>query len=159
MLRLAAVAPERITRALLLVPSGIANGPILPMLTRLMLPWIAYMLAPSRERLLRACAPMTTEADAAFLDLTAGILRHVRIRPEGPRLASAEELRRFTAPVRIYAADDDIFFPASRVVPRAPALLPNLTAVSTFHGRHFPGQAILHEVNEEALRFFAATED
>lgn len=154
-LRLAAIAPQRITRALFLVPSGIANGPILRMMTDLLLPWVAYLAAPSRSRLLKACAPMMSEEDESFLELVAGILSHVRIRPEGPRLATAEELRGFTAPVRLYAADDDIFFPASRVLPRAHVLFSNLVGAEAFSGRHLPSRTIVRRVNEDALGFFA----
>jgi pimeloyl-ACP methyl ester carboxylesterase len=46
-------APERVSRAALVVPSGIAAGSSRRMLVEVMVPMILYRLRPSRERMLR----------------------------------------------------------------------------------------------------------
>ena len=41
--------PERVESALLLVPSGIAHGPVLPMMGKMVVPFLKYYLRPSEK--------------------------------------------------------------------------------------------------------------
>lgn len=152
-LRLAAYAPERITQAALIVPSGIANGSILRMIRELFIPWLLYGLAPSQRRLVRACQPMMSEMDGEFLEFVGAMLRHQRVRPEGPKLTSKAELQGFTAPVLLFVAEEDVFFPAERVVPQARRIFPNLVAIERIPGRHMPARETWRLINERILRF------
>lgn len=153
-LRAAALAPERISHAALIVPSGIALGPLAPMLRRIILPLLAYRLRPSRKALRRAVQPMFTEAVAEpALDTLEAVYRHVRLERELPRLATADELARFSAPTLLLAAERDIFFPAASVLPRARAIIPNLVAAETLPGSgHFPSREGIAQINRDIMR-------
>lgn len=148
-LRAAALAPERISHAALLVPSGIALGPLAPMLRKIILPLLAYRLRPSRAALRRAVQPMFSEAaEEPVLDALEAVYRHVRLERELPRLATADELVRFTAPTLLLAAERDIFFPAARVLPRAREIIPNLVVAETLPGSgHFPSRGGIAQMN------------
>ena len=131
-------APQRFTQAVLVVPSGIANGTLLKMAREVFAPWILYFLSPTRRHLLNAAAPIMTELDENFLDYIDAFLRNVRWKPEGPRLTTARELHGFTAPVLLFVTDDDCFFPGDRVAAKAQEIFPNLVAVEHLHGKHLP---------------------
>ena len=53
-LRLAGYAPQRVSRMALLMPSGLVSGPIVSMLTGIVVPMLLYRLRPGRERLSKA---------------------------------------------------------------------------------------------------------
>jgi pimeloyl-ACP methyl ester carboxylesterase len=153
-LRAAACAPERISHAALLIPAGIATGPIAPLLRKILLPLVAYYVRPSRTALRRALLPMfTLPAEEAVLDTIEAIFQHVRLERELPRLTTAEELARFSAPTLVVAAERDIFFPAAKVLPRARAIIPNLVATEALVGSgHFPSPAGIAQMNRSILR-------
>jgi pimeloyl-ACP methyl ester carboxylesterase len=153
LLRTAVVAPERISKAVFMVPSGIANGSMFKMASKLFLPWLLYFLFPSQPRLVRACMPMMSEMDEDFLQSTAGLLRHVRFRLEGPKLTTREELSGFSAPTLIFVAEEDIFFPSDQVIPKAREIFPNLAAIECLPGRHLPAKRTLQSVNQRIDKF------
>jgi len=73
-LRLAAYAPQRISKLALFVPSGIVRVPLSSMVFRIGGPYLRYLLSPSRERLIRAAQWMgddLNEDDLALLDQAA----------------------------------------------------------------------------------------
>ncbi len=128
LIRLAACAPQRISKAVLLVPSGFVSPPLGPMIFEVVIPMLLYRLAPSRERLALALRAFAPEADENVLEITGAVFKHVKIEPEMPRNAMREELAGFRAPTLVLAAERDIFFPAARVIERARDIIPNLTA-------------------------------
>jgi 2-hydroxy-6-oxonona-2,4-dienedioate hydrolase len=153
LLRLAAVAPERISRAVLVVPASIANGPRWQMLVKLALPILRYRLRPDRERLRAALAPLMTEPDDGFTELAAAVLPHLPIRPETPPLVYPQELKALFAPVLLFAAKDDLLFPADRVIPRAHQLFHHLADAVEIPGYHLPSRATWSLIHRRAHAF------
>ncbi|HEY6711539.1 MAG TPA: alpha/beta fold hydrolase [Rubrobacter sp.] len=158
-IRTMGLAPERISRAALFSPAAVAAGPIPRILFEVALPMLLYRLRPTRERLLRAASPILTEpADLAVRQLGA-IYRYVRLDAGLPRMATEEELRGFGDPVAVFASQDDVFFPARAVLPRARQLFSNLVHARCLWGcRHVPARAALDGVNHY-LRAFLARPD
>lgn len=152
-LRAAAVIPERLERVALIAPSGVANGSMMKMAVRLFWPWLRYLFRRNQSNLVRAARPMATEDDPEFVEQVGLMLDHIRIRIEGPRLSSREELARLAAPVLLFVASDDVFFPGEAVARRALELFPNLVRVETVPGRHLPSRAGLVQINERILTF------
>lgn len=152
-LRVAAIAPDRIEKAVLVVPSGIANGPILRMAGELFLPWLLYFIFRGRKRLMKATAPMMSETDDEFLTFVDAFLRNTRFRPAGPRLATKEELAGFSAPTLIFVTDDDVFFPGDKVSARAREIIPNLKDIVQLHGKHLPSRASTGLIVRRTLEF------
>lgn len=153
-LRTMGYAPERVSRAALVVPSGIATGPTRRMLVEVMVPMVLYRLRPTRERMLRAARPLLTEPDEAFARQLGAVYRHVRLDAQLPRMATPEELGVFRGPVAVFAAEADPFFPAGAVLARARELFANLAHAECLRGcRHVPSRAALGRVNEEIRAF------
>ena len=151
-LRTMGYAPERVTRAALVVPAGIAAGSIRHMLTEVMVPMVLYRLRPTHERALRAARPLLTEPDGRLAQELGAVYRHVRLDADLPRKATGEELEGFEGPVAVFAAEDDPFFPGETVLTRAREIFPNLTHAECLEGcRHVPSRVGFGRVNEAIL--------
>lgn len=156
LLHAAAYAPERISRAVVMIPSGLVSIPWRTMLFELLLPLMAYRLAPSRERLLRVLYPMFLENPIPenVLEIAAAVFEHVRIEPEMPRNVTREELAAFHAPVLVLAAENDRLFQARKVVARAEEVFQNLVAAEIISDSpHFIPERFLQAVNARIDKF------
>ncbi|QIN83893.1 alpha/beta fold hydrolase [Rubrobacter tropicus] len=151
-LRLAGLAPGRIDRAVLVSPAGVAAGPIRPMLRQVALPMLLYRASPNPERLLRAACPILTEPEEPYVRQLGAVYRHVRLDRQLPRAATKEELSGYGSPTLLFAAQDDLFFPAERTIPRAREIISNLEA-ETLPGRHVPSNETFARVNDRAAAF------
>jgi pimeloyl-ACP methyl ester carboxylesterase len=163
-IRTMGVAPERVCRAALVSPAGIAASPLLRMLLEIGPPTLLYRLRPTEERLKRAAMPLFTEPeDPAFASAVRQLgtaLRHLRLDADLPRTATEEELRGFGGPVGVFASEEDALFPARAVLPRAREIFPNLALVEPLEGcRHVPSMAVLGRVNERILAFLAGSDE
>jgi len=154
-LDLAIVAPQRISKAILIVPGGFTGSRFaaVPLLFRLFLPWHAYRFFPDRSRVAGVVHPLAWEMDDDWYDYFDVILRHVRwlIPPPGP--FSPDDLKDFRAPVAIYAARDDIFFPGDALLEEARRVIPHLAEAAVFDSSHFPTKTMQAEVTSRAASF------
>jgi pimeloyl-ACP methyl ester carboxylesterase len=137
LLRLAALRPERVGRAVLVVPAGIADVPVGSMLA-LAAGYGGY-LAIRRTAVVewtvrRLAGP---DPDPLVVQSTELAFRGTRLDTEMPRNAAADELAGLTAPVLLLAGEHDPLFRPARILPRAKELFPNLIAAETLAGcRH-----------------------
>ncbi len=152
-LRLAGLAPGRVAGAVLASPAGIAAGPIWPMLREVALPMLVYRASPSRERLLRAARPILTDLEEPYVRQLGLVYRHVKLDRELPRAATREELAGYAAPTLLFAAENDLFFPAERVIPRATEIIPNLETEALPGSRHVPSRGAFAHINERTAAF------
>jgi pimeloyl-ACP methyl ester carboxylesterase len=160
LLRAAVYAPERISKAILMIPSGLVSIPLDTMLFGLITPLVLYQLAPSRERLIRILRPMFVDEPISetVLETTKAVFKHVNIEPEMPRNVTRAELARFTAPVLVLAAEKDRLFPAPKVVARAKQVFQNLVAAEILPGSpHFIPERLFPALNERIDRFLQST--
>jgi pimeloyl-ACP methyl ester carboxylesterase len=159
-IRTMGVSPERVCRAALVSPAGIAASPFLRMLIEIGPPTLLYHLRPTEERLRRMARLLFTEPedpafDPAVRQLGAA-LRHLRLDADLPRKATEEELAGFGGPVAVFASEEDALFPARAVLPRARGIFHDLALAQTLEGcRHVPSMAVLRGVNERILAFLA----
>ena len=154
-LRLAGLAPGRIGGAVLVSPAGIAAGPIWPMIKETALPMLLYRASPNRERLLRAARPILTDLEEPYVRQLGLVYRHVRLDRQLPRAATREELAGYRAPTLLFSAENDLFFPAERVIPRAEEIVPNLETETLPNDRHVPSRESFARINERAAAFLA----
>lgn len=153
-LRIAGYAPQRVSGAALVSPSGIATGPILRMTREVVIPMLLYRMSPGHEQLLRAARPLLSEMDDDVARQIGAAYRHVRLDTRLPRMATEEELAAFRAPTLIFAAEDDKFFPGEAVLARAKEIFPNLKAAECLQRcRHIPSRAAFGHINERIRSF------
>ncbi len=159
-LRTATYAPERISKAVLIVPSGIATGSLKRMVFKILIPMLVYRWSPSNERLLKAVRPIfNDEVDEKSLQVISSVFRNVKLETHMPRLATAEELKGFTAPTLVLAGEKDIFFPAIKILPQAKVIIPNLVSAECLLGSgHFSNAKTLNYINQRIFSFLQESE-
>ena len=152
-IRLATVAPEKISKLFLAVPSGIAKGSFIDQL-KILIPYLRYRLKPSDKNLIKMCSLLMTRFDQERIDLLKAIFKYVKIKTVMPRPAKKEELNTFNSPTVIIAAKDDILFPARKVIPRTKEIFPNLIDILEIEGIHEPTQEGYNAIHQKAKDFF-----
>jgi 2-hydroxy-6-oxonona-2,4-dienedioate hydrolase len=125
-IRLAAVAPQRIARLVLLVPAGMVKNPAWAGLTKIAIPMMRYRGKPTPERLARFVRHLLTTTDDDWAPYLGDAVRAFRMDMRVPAIAKPAELAGLTAPVLVFAADRDVSFPGHRILDRARALFPTL---------------------------------
>lgn len=158
-LRLAAYAPRRIARMALVVPSGIVTTPFYSMLFRITLPYLMYLLLPSRKSLYRAVRWMGNDIGEDVLQLIEAVFEHVRVQAAMPRPANKAELEKFTAPTLVIAAENDALFPGEMVTKRAKRIFHNLAVVECLkEGTHYSSKRDREYINKRLVEFLEAPE-
>ena len=152
-IRLATVAPKRINKLSLFIPSGIANGSIKDQL-RLMIPYLRYKLRPTNQNMIKLSSSLMTRFDEERIEMLQVIFKHVRINPKMPRPAYDGELDDLKAPTIVVAAAKDILFPASKVIPRAKEIFPNLIYTEAIDSLHEPTKETYNHIHKLASDFF-----
>jgi pimeloyl-ACP methyl ester carboxylesterase len=152
-IRLGTVAPKRIKKMSLIVPSGIANGSLKDK-SKLMIPYMRYKIQSNDKNLIRLCNTIMTRFDNERIELLQAIFKHMNINPKMPRPAYNGELDDLTAPVMVIAAKNDILFPASRVIPRAEEIFPNLKYTETIDSLHEPTKKLSDHIHRISTDFF-----
>jgi pimeloyl-ACP methyl ester carboxylesterase len=127
-LNLASYAPEKIGQAVLVVPSGFIQPPVLPMLFKIVVPMLFYQVSKSRYWLVRSLSAMYPTPAENVLEITGCVYENLHIEPEMPRSVTRQDLDRFIAPTLVIAAGKDTLFPGQAVLKRAREVIPNLSA-------------------------------
>ena len=154
LLSLAKYAPERIEKAALLVPSGIAHGAVMPMMGKMALPFMKYYIKPSEKTMDGIMEVMATESDGLWREFFELMMSSYKMEMRPPREYGAKELARFDAPVIIFASDEDIFFPAGKVLPRAERIFRTKPRTHVITGKHLPSDETMRYVCEKIVEFF-----
>ena len=155
LLRLAEVAPERITAAALVVPSGITGSPVGAML-RLAAGYGRYRLRPSRA----AAASVTKllsheEPDPLMVESVELSFGGTQLETEMPRLAEREDLLGLHAPVLVAAAEHDPLFPPKRIIPAARALFDDVETVLISDSGHILSGDAAARLSPRLAAFFS----
>lgn len=146
MLSLAKVHPERISKVVLLDPSGIAHGPIIPIMRRQMLPFITYAINPTRERLQKTFLPMMTEEDEVWYEFFDLMLTAYKMELRSPREFKKSEMSDFKAPIFIVVAKQDIFFPPNKVLLKAKKVFNCSIEQKIIEDKHLPSRDTMIDV-------------
>ena len=157
LLRMAAYDPHRIDRGALVVPAGFGTGS-LPALMRIGIPSIMYRYLPSDRLLDTVLAEIVTRPneDRIVRETIAASLRHVKLERRFPG-ASAAELAGFDAPVALFLAEHDPFFPPDIVLPEVNRRLQNLAHTEILRGEsHVLSRDAQKRVTSSIEAFFSA---
>ena len=77
----------------------------------------------------------------------------MKLDRELPRAATKEELAGYESPTLLFSAENDPFFPAERVIPRAREIIPNLETETLPEDRHVPSRETFARINERTTAF------
>lgn len=146
--------PEMVQSALLLVPSGIAHGPILPMLGKMVVPFMKYYFSPSEKTLDVVIESMGGKGDPVWREFFDIMMSSYKMEMRPPREYKKKELISFTSPLLIIASENDIFFPASRVFRKAREIFAGSVTTVEIDSKHLPSDETMIDVCKRTKEFF-----
>ncbi len=155
LLNTAVLAPQRISKAILLIPSGIVSFSMKTMATMLS-GLVAYKILPSMSNVDRMLRPLFLDEpiDADIREVSEAVFRLTKVEAQMPRNATPQELAAFEAPTLVIAAERDRAFSAKAVSKRAAEIFPNLVAAETIPGAtHFLALRFRPGLNERCIKF------
>ena len=150
--------PERVESALLLVPSGIAHGPVLPMMGKMVVPFLKYYLRPSEKTLDAVIETMGGKDDPVWREFFNLMMSSYKMEMKPPREYTREELTKFNAPLLIAASENDIFFPAGIVFKKAKEIFSGPVTTVEIDSKHLPSEKTMSDVCKQIKDFFRAQE-
>lgn len=123
------VAPKKIKRAVLYVPSGIKNAPATNSMN-MMLPMLMYWITKDEKWLKKCMLPMALAEEniSKYIYETAKLsINYSKVKAKMPSNVSEQDMKKCKAPTLIMAAEKDCLFPAGSVIPRAKQIITNCT--------------------------------
>ena len=156
-LSFARMYPENVRSALLLVPSGIAHGSILPMLGKMVVPFMKYYLYPSGKTLDAVIESMGGKGDSIWREFFDIMMSSYKMEMRPPREYKKREMISFKAPLLIIASEKDIFFPAGRVFNKAGKIFAGPVTMVEIDSKHLPSDETMVDVCKRTIEFFENT--
>ncbi len=148
-----AYKPEIIEKAILVVPGSIAMASKLTMAMKVMVPLMMYKMLGGRKRLERFVKQIAKEPSAVTIEGIRYSFDYLKMNDLLP-IISKEKLEGFQAEALLFVADEDIFFPADKVVPKSKELIPNLAkTVILENSTHYPTPELIEEINRQTQDF------
>ena len=152
-LSLAKSFPERIDRALLLVPSGIAHGPILPMVGKMIIPFIKYYFKPSDKTLAAVIETMGGEGDDIWREFFDLMMSSYKMELKAPKEYNKEDMASFESPLLIIASPNDIFFPSDKVFDKAKKIFRCEMTTVEIDSKHLPSEEAMVGICKQTIEF------
>lgn len=125
--KLMCVAPEKVEKAVLIVPSGIHNA--IPVnLIKMLIPLIMYRITKKEKYLKKTALFLSIKEevlDQDTLDTIKDSFDHVKTKVGMPSDISAFLIKKCMAPTLVMAGEKDCMFPARKVLPRAKKIIPD----------------------------------
>ena len=149
--------PEKVDSALLLVPSGIAHGPVLPMMGKMVIPFLKYYRHPSEKTLDAVIETMGGKGDPVWREFFSQMMSSYKMEMKPPREYTKEELTEFKAPLLIIASENDIFFPADIVFKKAKDIFSGPITTIEIDSKHLPTEETMIDVCNHAKEFLKRT--
>lgn len=123
------VAPQKIKKAVLYVPSGIKNAPAINSM-RMMFPMIMYWITHEDKWLKKCMLPMAVTEENITKDIyeTAKLsIDHTKVKTGMPRNVNGKAMKKCKAETLVMAAEKDCLFPAKGVLKRGNQIIGNCT--------------------------------
>lgn len=121
------VAPNKVKKAVLIVPSGINNAfPISS--AKMMIPLIKYLITKDQKYIKQTALYMSVSEDVLDGDTMETIkdsFDNVKTKAGMPTNINKKLMQQFKAPALVIASEKDLLFPARKVLPRAKQLIQN----------------------------------
>lgn len=153
LLSLAQFKPEKIDKSVLIVPSGIAHGKIMPMITKMMLPFMKYYFKPTEEGLKGIVEVMCGTCDKLWCEFFDLMMSSYKMEMRAPKEFNKNELKNFTSDVLIFASNYDIFFPADKVFEKSEMIFQGTCDRHLINSKHLPDDETMKDVCDKIVEF------
>lgn len=142
--------PERLSKALFVVPSGFVSGSFWRSMKELSFPLMKFIRSKKEEDLLKFLSAFYTDHDRHFIELQRLLLLGFKMDYRRPVLVKNGAMDRVLCPVYIMVADDDIFFPGEQTLKRCKTLFPNLKGTYVLkNSKHIPSINRYDEIEQQ----------
>ena len=152
-LSFARMYPENVRSALLLVPSGIAHGSVLPMMGKMVVPFMKYYFRPSVKTLDAVIESMGGKGDPLWREFFDIMMSSYKMEMRPPREYKKSDMISFKAPLLIIASENDIFFPAGRVFSKAREIFAGPITTIEIDSKHLPSDETMADVCKRTIVF------
>ncbi len=125
-MKAAAYTDERIKDIFLISAGGLGQGSMLKMFVNAFMPMQKFRKTGKEEHFQKFIRSSITDASNLTMQAMKEILLHYKVDTTPIPSLSRKEAARITKPVHILSSEKDMFFPASKVIPRAQAIFPSL---------------------------------
>lgn len=139
LVKLMCVAPEKIEKSVLIVPSGIANVSTFQVIKKMGIPMFIYILTKRDYWLKRTILPMAIEEkniDDNTYEMVKTSFEYAAVKSGMPSNADDDKLKQCTVATLLIAAEKDCLFPGKKVIEKAEKTLPNLTTYMLHNQGH-----------------------
>jgi pimeloyl-ACP methyl ester carboxylesterase len=129
LVKLMCAAPQKVSKAVLLVPSGISNSSTASIIFSMGIPMALYIATKDEKWLKKAILPMAIKEDEIneeTFEMVRCTFKNVAVKAGMPSNASTEDMKNYTAPTLLIAGEKDVLFPGQKVIERAKTIMPNL---------------------------------
>lgn len=126
--KLMCVSPEKIRKAVLVVPSGISNASKSKLIVSMGLPMMMYLATKQEKWFKRAFSPMAIPGepvDDHTLEMIRFAFHHVKVNPNMPSNVKKIDMAQYKSPTLLLAGEKDVLFPGEKVIKRAKELIPH----------------------------------
>ncbi len=144
--------PEKVDKAIFVVPSGLVSGRVWPSITKLSIPLMRFMMSKKEKHLTRFMNAFFTKITPDWIEFQKNILLGVKLDYRKPPLLKKSQIEGFKKPVYCMAADDDIFFPGDKAIQKCEQLFSNFRESHMLKNtRHIPDVAQYPEIEEKLM--------
>lgn len=129
LMKLMCIAPEKIEKSVLIVPSGISNVSTCNVILKMGIPMICYVLTRKAYWLKKSILPMAIDEkniDTRTYEMVKSTFEHVKVKTRMPSNVKIEELKNCNVPTFLIAAENDCLFPGKKVIEKAKKNIPNI---------------------------------
>jgi len=129
LMKLMCVAPKKILKAILIVPSGIWNASNASIMFNMGVPMILYRITKNGKWLRKAILPMAlneNEIDENTFEMVKCAFDNVCVKAGMPSNVKETDMKSYTAPTLLITGEKDIIFPGEKVIARAKKIIPDL---------------------------------
>lgn len=147
-------APQKIEKAIFVVPSGIVNGQFWESTKKLTIPLLKFMRTKKEEDLLRFIDAFYDDKDRSVIDLQNTLLTGVKMDYRRPPLLKKKDVERLEFPVYAIFAEKDIFFPMKKSIAQCKSLFKNFNDYYVLKGsKHVPLKSDYPVIENEIKKF------
>jgi len=139
LVKLMCVAPEKIEKAILIVPSGIANISTFKVVVKMGIPMSLYILTKKEYWLKKTILHMAIDEkniDENTYEMVKNSFEHAIVKAGLPSNATIEKLKQCISPTLLIAAENDCLFPGRKVIRKAKETLPNIETILLHNQGH-----------------------
>lgn len=142
------VKPERLEKAIFMVPGGVEDGDFWPTFKTITWPLIKFMVTKSESHLKSFLSAFYTEPSEFDRELQRNTLLGVNVDFNRPPKIVPETFKDIKTPVYLITAEQDVFFPSKRVIDRMKTAFPEMADIHVVkNSRHVPAPKHFAEIS------------